>query len=244
HRLTNNYVRIGGVAQDLYDGFEDHVRYCLKVLRQNVRDVLGLVKRNRIFLDRSRGVGVISREEALHHGWTGPCLRASGVEYDVRKAHPYSGYENFDFDVPTHTGGDVYSRYLVRMEEMRQSLRIIRQAVDTLPAGPVMVDDKSVALPPKHDVYSNIEALMNHFKLIMHGILPPKGEVYSCIEGANGELGFYIVSDGTKNPYRVKVRPPCFAILQAMEKIIEGHMVADLFSALGSLNIIAGELDR
>ncbi len=163
----------------------------------------------------------MGREEALDWGWVGPCLRGSGVAYDVRKDHPYSGYEQYDFDVPVGTVGDCYDRYLVRMEEMRQSLRIIEQALAKLPGGPVITDDKRVALPPKSEVYSNIEALMNHFKLIYEGILPPPGEVYGYTEAANGELGFYVVSDGTKCPWRVKVRPPCFNIYQAFPRMIK-----------------------
>jgi NADH:ubiquinone oxidoreductase subunit D len=174
----------------------------------------------------------------------GPCLRASGVAYDIRKDHPYSGYEQYDFDVPVGTVGDCYDRYLVRLEEIRQSLRIIEQAVAKLPGGPVIVDDKRVALPPKEEVYSNIEALMNHFKLVYEGILPPAGEVYGYTEGANGELGFYIVSDGSKHPWRVKVRPPCFNIYQAYPHMIKGGMLADAIAIIGGLNVIAGELDR
>jgi NADH:ubiquinone oxidoreductase subunit D len=166
------------------------------------------------------------------------------VAYDVRKDHPYSGYEQYDFDVPVGAVGDCYDRYLVRMEEMRQSLRIIEQALARLPGGPVIVEDKTVALPPKSEVYSNIEALMNHFKLIYEGILPPRGEVYGYTEAANGELGYYIVSEGKKFPHRVKVRPPCFNIYQAFPEMIKGGMLADAVAIIGGLNVIAGELDR
>jgi len=197
-----------------------------------------------VFIKRLRDVGVMAADDALSYGWVGPCLRASGVAYDIRKDHPYSGYDQYDFDVPVGSIGDCYDRYLVRMEEMRQSLGIVEQALAMLPGGPVIVDDRRVALPPKSEVYSNIEALMNHFKLVYEGILPPPGEVYGYTEAANGELGFYIVSDGTKHPWRVKVRPPCFNIYQAFPEMIKGHMLADAIATIGGLNVIAGELDR
>ena len=187
---------------------------------------------------------IIPRAMAISYGMSGPCLRGSGVAYDVRKDRPYSGYEQYDFDVPVGTAGDCYDRYLVRMEEIRQSLRIIDQALQKLPGGPVLVDDKRVALPPKSDVYSNIEALMNHFKLVYEGILAPPGEVYGYTEAANGELGYYIVSDGRKHPWRVKVRPPCFNIYQAFPQMIKGRLLADAVAIIGGLNVIAGELDR
>jgi NADH:ubiquinone oxidoreductase subunit D len=195
-------------------------------------------------MKRFKDVGVMERDEALSWGWVGPCLRGSGVDYDIRKDQPYSGYESYDFDVPVGTTGDCFDRYLVRMEEMRQSTRIIEQALASLPKGPVITDDKRVALPPKSEVYSNIEALMNHFKLIYDGILPPVGEVYGYTEGANGELGYYIVSDGRKHPWRVKVRPPCYNIYQAFPHMIRGEMLADAVATIGGLNVIAGELDR
>jgi NADH:ubiquinone oxidoreductase subunit D len=189
-------------------------------------------------------VGAISAADAVNWGWTGPCLRACGVPYDVRKAYPYRGYENYEFDVPVATTGDCYARYLVRIEEMRQSLRIVRQAIDSLPDGPVITDNHHVALPPKEKVFTEMEALIWHFKLIYEGIKVPAGDAYSFTEGANGELGYYVVSDGSGKPYRIKVRPPCFAIYQAYPHILEGHMVPDAIAILGSLNIIAGELDR
>jgi NADH:ubiquinone oxidoreductase subunit D len=186
----------------------------------------------------------MGRDEALSWGWVGPCLRGSGVAYDIRKDHPYSGYESYDFDVPVGTTGDCFDRYLVRMEEMKQSLRIIEQALAKLPKGPVITDDRRVALPPKSEVYSNIESLMNHFKLVYEGILAPPGEVYGYTEGANGELGFYVVSDGSKHPWRVKVRPPCYNIYQAFPHMIKGKLIADAVAIIGGLNVIAGELDR
>jgi len=244
-RLLPSYTRIGGMAVDIPDDFFDHAWKIVNRLPKYVEDVEKLVLRNRIFLQRTEGIGVISREDAINHGYTGPCLRATGVAYDVRKAHPYLGYENYDFDIPVMDGGDTLARFMVRMEEIRQSLRIIKQALERgAPDGPVIVDDPYVALPPKEKVYNEMESLIYHFKLIMHGIQPPVGEAYHMVEGGNGELGFHVVSDGSKNPYRVRVRPPCFAIYQYFRKMIVGQMIPDAIAALGSLNIIAGELDR
>jgi NADH-quinone oxidoreductase subunit C/D len=243
-RLTVSYVRIGGLAYDVPHDFEERVRYLLDYIPKFIDDVEKLVSTNKIFRDRTEGVGTISAADAINWGWTGPCLRASGVPYDVRKAYPYRGYENYDFEVPVATTGDCYARFLVRIEEMRQSLRIVRQAVDNLPDGPVITDNHHVALPPKEKVFTEMEALIWHFKLIYEGIKVPAGEAYSFTEGGNGELGYYIVSDGEGKPYRIKVRPPCFAIYQAYPHLLEGHMVPDAIAILGSLNIIAGELDR
>jgi NADH:ubiquinone oxidoreductase subunit D len=243
-RLTVSYVRIGGLAEDVPEDFEARCRHLLKIIPEYVDQVDRLVTRNPIVIKRFKDVGVLGKAEAVDYGWVGPCLRGSGVAYDIRKDHPYSGYEQYDFDVPVGTVGDCYDRYLVRMEEMRQSLRIIEQALARLPKGPVLTSDKRVALPPKAEVYGNIEALMNHFKLVYEGILAPPGEVYGYTEAANGELGFYIVSDGRKFPWRVKVRPPCFNIYQAFPPMIKGLMLADAVAILGGLNIIAGELDR
>jgi len=243
-RLTVSYVRIGGLAQDVPDDFEARCRKALASVQEVWEAAHSLLTRNAIIMKRFKDVGVMDRDEAQSWGWTGPCLRSSGVAYDIRKDHPYSGYESYDFDVPVGTTGDCYDRYLVRMEEMRQSTRIIEQALARLPSGPVITDDRRVALPPKSDVYSNIEALMNHFKLVYDGILPPTGEAYGYTEGANGELGYYIVSDGQKHPWRVKVRPPCYNIYQAFPHMIRGEMLADAIATIGGLNVIAGELDR
>jgi len=243
-RLTVSYVRIGGLAADVPEDFVPRCRDLVKRVNTYTDQVDKLLTRNSIFVNRFKDVGTFSKEDALSYGWVGPCLRGSGIAYDVRKDHPYSGYEQYDFDVPIGTVGDCYDRYLVRMEEIRQSLRIIDQALAKLPGGPVIVDDKKVALPPKADVYSNIESLMNHFKLVYEGILPPKGEVYGYTEGANGELGYYIVSDGRKFPWRVKVRPPCYNIYQAFPQMIKGGQLADAVAIIGGLNVIAGELDR
>lgn len=243
-RLTVSYARVGGLAHDVPADFEERVRYLLDYTPKFIDDVEKLVSTNRIFRDRTEGVGAITAEEAIAWGWTGPTLRACGVPYDVRKAHPYHGYQNYEFDVPVATGGDTYARYLVRIEEMRQSLRIIRQAIDHLPDGPVITDNHHVALPPKDKVFSEMESLIWHFKLIYEGIKVPAGDAYTFVEGANGELGYYIVSDGGGRPYRIKVRPPCFANFQTYPHLLVGHMVPDAIAILGSLNIIAGELDR
>jgi NADH dehydrogenase I D subunit len=243
-RMMVSYVRIGGLAEDVPDDFAERVRTILEHVPPVLKETDQLITHNAIARERMRNVGTISREDAIAYGFTGPCLRASGVPYDVRKAHPYYDYDQFDFEIPVGANGDTFDRYLVRMEEMRQSLRIVRQALDNLPGGPVIVDDVQVALPPKHRVYTNIEDLMAHFKLIMEGIRVPAGEVYGYSEAANGELGFYIVSDGGKRPYRIKVRPPCFAIYQAFPAMMRGTMISDVVAIVGSLNIIAGELDR
>ncbi|HEX6083503.1 MAG TPA: NADH dehydrogenase (quinone) subunit D [Thermoanaerobaculia bacterium] len=244
-RLLPSYLRIGGLAVDVPEDFLANAQKIVNMLPRFVDEVEALVMKNRIFRDRVEGVGVISQEDAINFGFTGPCLRATGVPYDVRKSNPYLGYDTYDWDVPIADGGDTYARFLVRFEEMRQSLRILQQAIDRgLPPGPVMVDNPYVALPPKEKVYNEMESLIYHFKLIMHGIQPPVGETYFQVEGGNGEVGFYIVSDGTKNPYRVRARPPCFPIFEAYGKMIIGQTIPDAIAALGSLNIIAGELDR
>jgi NADH:ubiquinone oxidoreductase subunit D len=239
-----SYARVGGLAQDVPADFVERVRFLLGYIPKFIDDVETLVSTNQIFRDRTEGVGALTPEEAIAWGWTGPCLRATGVPYDVRKAHPYLGYETYDFDVPVATTGDTYARYLVRIEEMRQSLRIVEQAIDRLPRGPVMVADYDVALPPKAKVYTEMEALIRQFKLIFDGIQVPESNAYHFTEGANGELGYYIVADGGGSPYRIKVRPPCFAIFQAYPHMLEGHMVPDAVAILGSMNVIAGELDR
>jgi NADH-quinone oxidoreductase subunit C/D len=243
-RLTVSYVRIGGLAADVPAEFEALCRRALASVKEVTKQAEKLLTRNAIFANRFKDVGVMAADEGLSWGWVGPCLRGSGVAYDVRKDHPYSGYEQYDFDVPVGTVGDCYDRYLVRVEEIWQSVRIIEQALGKLPSGPVITDDKRVALPPKTDVYGNIEALMNHFKLIYEGILAPPGEVYGYTEGANGELGFYVVSTGMKFPWRVKVRPPCYNIYQAFPHMIRNHLLADAVAIIGGLNVIAGELDR
>lgn len=243
-RLTTSYTRVGGLYADLPEGWVGWCRKVIDNLPRTLDDVEGLLTANRIWIDRTKGVGAISTERALAYGFTGPALRASGGTYDVRKAHPYYDYDKFDWKVPTQTAGDTYARYLVRLAEMRESIKIVSQALDNLPSGSVNVDDWSITLPPKDQVYNSIEGLMAHFKLIMHGIKPPTGEAYSFSEGANGELGFYAVSDQQGRPYRVRCRPPCFAIYQAFPEMCIGQTVSDAVATLGSLNIVAGELDR
>ena len=243
-RLTTNYARIGGMSHDLYDGFAAEIRQKLDQLLEGHGDVMKLVARNRIFLDRTVGVGVISRQDALSFGYTGPCLRATGLDWDLRKHAPYSGYEQYDFAIPTGESGDTHDRIMVRMAEMIQSRSIVLQALEKLPDGPLNVDDHRVVLPPKRTVYDSIEGVMNQFKLVYEGIKVPKGEAYGFGEGANGELGFYCVSDGSGHAYRMKVRPPCFPIFSSYTHLITGRMIPDAVAILGSLNIIAGELDR
>ncbi|MEE2777304.1 MAG: NADH-quinone oxidoreductase subunit D [Acidobacteriota bacterium] len=294
-RMTVSYCRVGGVKADLPDDFLEPCRKAFEETRKVIAEAHGLLTRNRIFTDRMSGVGVISAEDAIAYGITGPFLRGSGVEYDVRKDCPYAVYDRIDFDVPVGTTGDNMDRYLVRMEEMEQSMRIVEAALRDIPGGPVMTnpetgrpipaaemvdlakvgnidaiaggcavagptlegsglarhpliaaDQKQVFLPAKENAYGNIEGLMQQFKLVMlgHGIRAPKGEVYFPVEGANGELGFYVVSDGGGSAYRVRVRPPCFAIMSALSKLLEGDTMADIVPTFGSINMIGGELDR
>jgi NADH-quinone oxidoreductase subunit C/D len=238
-RLTVSACRIGGLIQELPPDFEARCRRLLEIIPPFVDDSEALVNKNRIWIDRSVGVAAISGEDAVNWGWTGPCLRASGVGYDVRRAHPYDLYDTLDFEVPVLYGGDVYDRFRIRMLEIRQSLKIIRQLLDRgMPSGPYIVDDPHVALPSKEACYNEMEAMIYHFKLIMDGIQVPEGELYSMVEGANGELGFYAISDGTGKPYRIHCRPPTFPSL------INGGSLSDAIVSLGGLNVIAGELER
>ncbi|WP_323594309.1 NADH-quinone oxidoreductase subunit D [Aliarcobacter butzleri] len=243
-RLTNTYTRIGGLEFDLYDGFDKDLEEVLKAVEKGIEDALSLIAHNRIYHDRTQDVGVIKADFALRNGISGPNLRAAGVACDLRKDKPYYGYENFDFDVVIGSHGDVYDRMMCRFEEMRQSTKIIRQAMKNLPDGAINVYAPGVILPSKKDVYGNIESLMNQFKLTFEGIQVPKGEYYSFSEAANGELGFFIVSDGSGRPYKVKCRPPCFYSLAAYSKIVEGTMLADAVVTMASMNFIAGEFDR
>ncbi len=243
-RLTNSYTRIGGLSHDLYDGFESDIENVLKSIEKGVEDSLSLVQKNKIFLDRTQDVGVIKKDFALSAGITGPNLRACGVDFDLRKDAPYYDYDSFDFDVVVGSHGDVHDRIMVRFEEMLQSCKIIRQAMKNLPDGAINIDDKTIILPEKKDVYGNIEGLMNQFKLVFEGNQVPKGEHYSFSEGGNGELGFYIVSDGSGKPYKVKCRPPCYYSLGAYSHIVESTMIADSVVTLASMNFIAGEFDR
>ena len=293
-RLTISYGRVGGVKADLPEGFAERTRQAFKETREVLGEVHRLLTGNRIFLDRMVGIGVLSRAETVAYAITGPLLRAAGVAYDVRRAQPYYVYDRMDFEIPTRPEGDNYARYLVRMAEMEQSMRIVEQALATIPGGPINVDfegrpldpasyvdqgkqgkteglllipitlspnlqgtdraaqarvnvgDKRVVMPPKETAYGSIEGLMNHFMLVMegYGIRPPAGEAYFAVEGANGELGFYVVSDGGDRPYRVRCRPPCLMPMAALPRMIEGSMIADLVPTFGSVNMIGGELDR
>ena len=287
-RMTTSYIRIGGVRADLHPGFDTVLKKAIEETRGVLKDVHGLLDKNKIFLNRTRDVAVMSREDAVAYGWTGPCLRSTGVSYDVRKAHPYLVYDRLNWEVPLGDRGDNFDRYLVRMKEMDQSLRIIEQAAVRIPNSSrafivegmapaqaikesrrqrvrndialspnlegseevrypdILASDKGFVVPPKEETYTTIEGLINHFKFFMrgHGLRPPQGEVYFAVEGGNGELGFYIVSDGTDRPYRLHLRAPCFHIVSALEQLIRGRYVADVIPTFGSMNMIGGELDR
>lgn len=293
-RLTISYGRVGGVKADLPEGFADKAKKVFAEVREVLGEVHRLLTGNRIFMDRMVGVGALSREETIAWAITGPMLRAAGVPYDLRRAQPHWAYDRVDFEVCTQKDGDNYARYLVRMAEMEQAMRIAEQALATIPGGAINVDfegreidpaayvdrgkqgktegllllpitlspnlqgqerpalqrvnvhDKRVVLPSKNDAYGSIEGLMNHFMLIMegYGIRPPRGEAYFATEGANGELGFYVVSDGSDRPYRVRCRPPCLPPMAALHRMVEGEMIADLIPTFGSVNMIGGELDR
>ena len=293
-RLTVSYARIGGVKGDFPPGFEGKTREALRKTREVLLETDRLLTKNRIFYDRMRDVGVCTPETAIQYGITGPFLRSCGVDYDVRRVTPYLVYDRLNFEVPLGESGDNYDRYVCRMREMEQSIRMIEQAFDQMPAGEVNVDfegapisaagmrdlgkfgvteglvqrpvaaeptlqgserassllvniqNRQVVLPPKEETYSNIEGLMNHFKMVMtgHGLRPPRGETYSAVEGANGELGFFVVSDGSDQPYRIRCRPPCFPIMAALPEFLVGYTVADIVPTFGSVNMIGGELDR
>ena len=243
-RMNLSYFRIGGVARDLPDGFVEKVREFVNDFPARLRDYETLLTKNKIWLMRTKNVGVISAEDAINYGLSGPSIRGSGVKWDVRKSEPYSSYDEMDFIVPVGQNGDVYDRYIVRLEEMRQSNEIVRQAMDTIPKGKFIAELPDVTLPQKENLKKSMEALIHHFKVVTGGICPPVGEVYACVEAPKGELGFYIVSDGTKNPYRVKIRPPSFVNLEGLQKMVEGHMIADVVAVIGSLDIVLGEIDR
>ncbi|MEM7138873.1 MAG: NADH-quinone oxidoreductase subunit D [Myxococcota bacterium] len=244
-RMTHSFGRIGGMAAPPTDTLEDDLKALLPEVHRVVKEAEIMLIRNRIFLDRMQGVGVLTKENALAYGCTGPVARGSGVPYDVRKDHPYMVYDRFDFEVPIGQDGDNWDRFMVRFEEIRQSVRIIEQAMEQMPKdGPVNVDDPRIVFPEKDDVYTTIEATIAHFKLVMEGLRTPKGEVYSFTEGGNGELGFYIVSDGSGTPYRVRVRPPCWYNLSACREMLMGDMIADIIPTFGSINMIGGECDR
>ena len=243
-RLTTSYGRPGGVERDLPPGWKQKVRETLDRVTELRDEIDGLLTHNRIFVDRTRGTGVISQEAALDWGFTGPCLRACGIDYDVRKAHPYFAYDKVEFDIPITTHGDNFDRYIIRIEEMKQSDRIIRQALDQIPEGPIMIGDWRIALPPKPEVYGTIEGVMAHFKLIMEGIQVPPGEAYAYTEGANGELAFYVVSDGSGRPYKCHHRAPGFPMLAGLPDMIKDQLLADLIPTFDSINMIGGEVEQ
>ena len=288
-RMTTSYIRIGGVRCDLRPDWKEWVDTAILETRKVLKDVHGLLDKNKIFLNRTRDIAVVSPEMAINYGWMGPCLRSTGINFDLRKNSPYCSYDHFEFEVPQGERGDNFDRYMVRMKEMEQSLRIIEQVsekLEMMKSAPlmsagvepedaikasrekrisepiqlspnlegsekirypeIMSGDKRYVIPPKEDTYTSIEGLINHFKFFMkdHGIRPPKGEVYHAIEGGNGELGYYIVSDGTDKPYRLHLRAPCFHIVAALEEMITGHLIADVIPSFGSTNMIGGEFDR
>jgi NADH-quinone oxidoreductase subunit D len=242
-RLTTNIGRIGGFERDFSPKAWAKIDRFLKEFPVVLKEFENLLKRNRIFMDRTIKVGGITAEKALNYSFSGPNLRAAGVDYDVRVARPYCSYEDFDFSIPIGTNGDVYDRFMVRQEEMWQSLHIIKQAIQKLPAGPFHADVPEFYLPPKEEVYSNMEALIYQFKIVMGESDVPKGEVYHCVEGGNGELGFYLISDGGRTPFRLHFRRPCFIYYQAYPEMIKGSMLSDAILTMSSMNVIAGELD-
>jgi NADH-quinone oxidoreductase subunit D len=244
-RMHPNYVRVGGLNGDLPDGYLARLDALIEKFPGRMRELRGLLQANPIFQDRTIDIGVLSPEEAVQWNVTGPSLRASGIAYDVRKAFPYCGYETYDFDVPTRTEGDAYARFLVRLDEMEQSIRLIEQARRRLDTpGPVMIDDPKVALPPKETIALSMEALIHHFKLISEGFRVPPGDVYHSVESPRGELGYYIVSNGENKPYRIRTRPPSMYNLQALKGIAPGGLIADLVVMIGSLDPVFGEVDR
>ncbi|MCF6312590.1 MAG: NADH dehydrogenase (quinone) subunit D [Verrucomicrobiales bacterium] len=243
-RFTTSYTRIGGQVRDLPEDFPARVRKFCEGFLKTLQETENLLSRNKIFIDRTQDVGVITKEDAISYGLSGPNLRGSGVEHDLRKSNPYLGYENYDFDIPVGEHGDSYDRYAVRMEEMRQSVRIIRQVLDTLPDGPINVVDPKNMLPEKERVLMSMEELIRHFMLVTEGIDAPAGEVYFAAENPKGELGFYINSKGGGVPYRMKIRSPSFCNLSILPKILPGHMMSDSVVILGSLDFVMGECDR
>ena len=243
-RMTTNYFRVGGLSKDVYDGFEADVRKIIDTFPGYFDQYEGLLTKNTIWLQRTVGNGVISAEDAIDFGITGPALRGSGVDWDLRRDNPYSGYEKYDFKVPVGQNCDTFDRYKVRFIEMREAVKIVRQALDSLKPGPVIADAPQVCYPPKEAVYNTIEGLIHHFKIASEGFPVPEGEVYQGVENPKGELGYYIVSDGSAKPYRMRIRPPSFVNLGAMEKMCKGAMIADLIAVIGTLDIVLGEIDR
>jgi NADH-quinone oxidoreductase subunit D len=243
-RLTPTITRVGGMAADIPDGWVDQLTAFVRHFPKTIAEVDKMVTRNGIWVGRTVGLGAMSPEEAVNYGLSGPMLRASGVAYDVRRDFPYLDYETYDFEVPIGVNGDVYDRFLVRMEELRQSTRILEQAITRLPDGPVNIDDHRVILPPKHKATSDMESMIHHFKLVMEGPRPPIGECYVPIESPKGEKGYYMVSDGTAKPVRWRIRPPSYVNLSAIPKMVEGHLLSDVIAINASIDIVMGEIDR
>lgn len=243
-RMTSNFFRIGGLSQDVPPEFVNKVREFVDSMPGHLDTYEGLLTTNPIWLKRTVGNGVISAEDAIDLGLTGPALRGSGVDWDLRRDNPYSSYENYQFKVPVGEKCDTFDRYKVRFVEMRESCKIIKQALDRLKPGPVLADDPQVCYPPKENVYNSIEGLIHHFKIASEGFPVPEGEVYQGVEAPKGELGFYVVGDGSSKPYRMRIRPPSFVNLQSMDKMCKGFMIADLVAVIGTLDIVLGEIDR
>jgi NADH-quinone oxidoreductase subunit D len=243
-RMHAAYVRPGGVSQDMPAGLAERIMAWANKFPKIIDDMEGLLTENRIFKQRVVDIGRVTGDEAIAWGFTGPNLRASGIAWDLRKAQPYDGYENMDFDIAIGKNGDCYDRYLVRVEEMRQSIRIIKQCLEKMPTGPVRVDDRKIMSPPRAEMKSSMEALIHHFKLYTEGYKVPAGEVYAAVEAPKGEFGVYIVADGTNRPYRCRIRAPGFVHLQGMDFMLRGHMLPDVPAVLGSIDIVFGEVDR
>ena len=245
-RMTPSFFRVGGLAKDIHKDFIDKTRSFIRIFPDKINEYEALLTKNKIWLERTKNLGIISAESAINFALTGPSLRGSGVRYDVRKVNPYSGYEDFDFEVPIGDNGDTYDRYVIRIEEMRQSLKIISQAVENIPEGEYLSHDEYPAyvMPPKKRALTTMEGMIFLFKYGMEGIKPPKGEAYVSIENPRGELGFYMISDGSGFPYRMRVRPPSFCNISALNEMVKGHMVADLIAIMGSVDILLGEVDR
>lgn len=243
-RMMTSYICPGGLQADLPPAFEQKVRDFLRTFPDRLHEYHNLLTNNQLWLERTKNVAVLSQEDAFAYGTSGPVLRGSGVVWDIRKVFPYSGYEQFEFDIPVGSNGDVYDRYLVRMLEMEQSLKIIQQAIDGLPAGRHRIDDPKIAPPPKWQITGSMEALIHHFKLFTEGYRPPKGEAFVRTESPKGDLAFYMVSDGTAKPYRMHVRGASFANLQVLPRMVEGHFISDVVAAIGSIDIVLGEVDR
>ena len=243
-RMHMNYFRVGGVGRDMPEGLADDILKWIDQYPQMIDDIETLLTDNRIFKQRTVDIAKVTEQEALDWGFTGPNLRASGVAWDLRKAQPYDAYDKMDFDIPVGKYGDCYDRYVVRMMEMRESLKIMRQAIEQMPDGPVITEDRKVASPPRAEMKSSMEALIHHFKLMTEGMHVPAGETYTAVEAPKGEFAVYLVSDGTNKPYRCKIRAPGFAHLQGMDFMCKGHMLADAVAVIGSIDIVFGEIDR